>query len=517
MGDRMCIPPWPGAWTLWGLLAAGIWSVMVSRALAERQPIALVQGQSTTVVTEYDIGDAAITNPAVCDFLIRDSQREIYLNSRGPGVVMLTLWDVAGTQRDVIPIEVTDVDLEAVMTTARRQLGDMPQVAFVRRGDRIVMEGEVGSETLLSEVERVAAEHPHLDNRVRIGHEALRDLAAEIERAVGRPGITVRHVKDRLILEGVAYSQTAAQHAEQIARLYSRAVLNLIDVRETQRLPGDRPLVYLDLYFMEIKSEALRHFGIEWYPGAQDRQGGEGWLSSMVGVLFNLLPKIRTIRERGDGKILEHPRLVVKSGDRGEFFSGMEIPYTTEQQIAFKNAGISIDVEPIAYGASVDLKIAVELSVPAAGVNGAIDRRRIATTAYCRSGQSLVLGGLWGAAESTGRNLLPGAVDPSTALFTLAHSRKRQHRETDFVIFVTPRVASVPDSAEAVTTAWQEAVEPPAPPVSKRPSSGHRHGQWHRGARDVRAAVPLTAKPGALPVQSPETRPLIDVPESLQQ
>ncbi len=489
---------------------------------AEQSAQHLVKGESATIQTAYDIGDAAMTDPRVCDFLVRDNRREVYLNARAPGTVMLTLWDLDGAQRDVIPIQVSAVNAAQFEQGLRSSLGLSESVRFVQRGDRIVLEGEVGSEEDLHRIEAATADQPHVESQLRIGATALRKLAEEIEAAVGRPGITVRQVKDRLVLEGIAYSAEAARHAEQIAQIYHRNILNLLEIRETHRNPGKRPLVYLDVYFVELKKNALRGFGVQWYPGAVRKRndGGLGGIvSSTLGFVFDLLPKIRWARERGEGRILEHPQMVVKSGEEASFFSGVEIPYTTDQQVQFKNAGITIHAEPIAYGAEVDLKISVDISAPAAGVDGAIDRRSIATTAYCASGQSLVLGGLWGHHDVTSWNRIPQSVDRESALFTLALSKDFQSRQSDFLIFVTPRVAQGPDSAQAAVERW-EAMRPDDVPASVAPPPRRaRRGsqrEWMRAPSSPPSPSPAVP-PVALQPEAPRNpEAIIALPPSLR-
>ena len=449
--------------TLVALLLCGFIFAAVTTHSAEQHVQQLVSGTSGTINTDYDIGDAAITNPAVCDYVVRDSHREIYLNARGSGTAMLTVWDAKGEKRDVIPIVVSAVDAQAVQTQAQSALGLGHEIRFVSRGDHIVMEGEVDSPETLEKVEAYVARDPHLQSRVRVGAKALGNLAQQVERAINRPGIVVRLVKDRLVLEGVAYSADAAHHAEQIAQIYNSNVLNQIEVRESNRTPGARPLVYLDVYFMEIKKGTLQSFGVHWNPGAarQSRGGAGGGglgigdlLGSTVGFVFDLLPKLRWIHERGAGRVLEHPTLLVKSGESGELFSGVEVPYPSAQQVQFKNIGITIKAEPIASGQDVDLKLAVEVSAPSAGVDGAIDRRNISTSAFCHSGESLVLGGLWGNGRVAGFNRAPAGGDINSSLFNINLSKDSQSRQSDFVVFVTPRIATRPDPANAVVEQW---------------------------------------------------------------
>lgn len=419
----------------------------------ERAPQLLVVGASSTITTDYAIGDAAITNPGVCDYLVRDNRTEVYLNARKAGAAMLTLWDTQGVQRDAMPIQVSAVDLDRLAARVRAdlQLGETVQVR--RQGERLVIEGEVAGEEQRQAVLAYVGREPLLESRVRIGTGALRTLAHTVATAIKRPGITVRTVRDRLVLEGIAYSPEAAQHAESVARLYHDSVLNLIEIRDTQRVPGRRPLVQLDIHFLEVKQGALRAFGIQWNPGATVGDGG--MVASAIGFVTNLLPKLRLARERGEARVLEQPSMVVKSGERGELFSGTEIPYTTEQSVQFKNVGVSIQAEPIVDGDHVDLKIDVAVSAPSAGVDGAIDRRTVATSAYCQNGQSLVLGQLWEHSRATTRNRTPRGAQAGSAIAQLAWSKDFQSRESEFLVFVTPRIVHSAESLPDPRPRWE--------------------------------------------------------------
>lgn len=481
-----------------------IWCMLmlaaISAAFAGDGVQTIVQGQSTTLSRDYTVGDVAVADPRVCDFVVRDSRREIYINARGAGNTTLTIWDDHGVQRDVVPVIVTPVDVAALKHQVQRAAGGAAQVEFVRRGDDIVMVGEVGSEQALSQVQSLTQAEPRLRSEVRLGGAALDTLADTVTKAINRPGITARRVRDRIVLEGIAYSAEAAQHAEKIAAIYNPSVLNLLEVRNTGRSPGERPLVYLDVYFLEVKRSALRSFGIRWSPGASRAnsggQGVGGLLSSSLGFVIDMLPKLQMARERGEARILEHPSLIVKSGEKGDFFSGTEIPYASAQQTQFKEVGIRIEAEPITSGKSVDLKLNISVSAPAAGVNGSIDRRSIATSAYCNDGETLVLGGLWNNGQAVSRNKVPSGVDTSSALFSLALSKDFQSQQSDFLIFVQPRVASANERGTDAMRQWESLQQALTAPPKKVRGAADR---WERAPRGRSAATEPTLPVDAMP------------------
>lgn len=432
-------------------------------------PQNIVRGQSVTIETEYEIGNAAMSDSATCDYVIQGSRREIYLNGKKAGAATLTLWDTQGTRRDVVQVSVSTQDMAQLSQEAAEIFGPGTRLKLSRYGDQVVIDGEAASADEARKIESYVQRNPHVRSVVRMSSAAQSELAQKIETAIEIPGIHVRAVQGHLLMEGLAYSAEASQRAEKIAKLYDTGIMNLIEVKETKRRPGREPMVVLDVYFMEVKKSVIRTLGISWTPGATPQTAGSGTgapvssggmfgdlIGNAVGTVFNLLPKIRWVHETGNGRVLEHPTLLVKSGDSGEMFSGSQVPYYSAQNVQFKDVGIKLQAEPIASGGSVDLKLSATLSTLSAGVNQGIDTHTVSTTAYCRAGESIVLAGLYRNSDAKTWNRLPSGTESSSALFTLALSRDFQSHSTDLVIFVTPRVVEAGEPAQVRLEKFQE-------------------------------------------------------------
>jgi Flp pilus assembly secretin CpaC len=426
-------------------------------------PQNIVRGQTATIETDYEIGNVAIGDQSISDYLIQSNRREVYLNARKAGTTTLTLWDTQGTRRDVIPISVSSQDMGALQQEAAEIFGPGTKLKLSKYGDQVVIDGEATSPAEAEKIESYVQRNPNVRSVAKLSPEAQQTLARKIETAIEIPGIHVRAVQGRLMMEGLAYSAESAARAEKIAKLFDPGIMNLIEVKETKRRPGKEPMVILDVYFMEVKKSAIRTLGISWTPGGTPSGGMSGsggmfgnLIGSAVGTVFNLLPKIRWVHESGNGRILEQPSLIVKSGDAGEFFSGTQVPYYSAQNVQFKEVGIKLSAEPISSGGAVDLKISATLSTLSAGVNQGIDTHTVNTVAYCKAGESLVLANLYRNGDSKTWNRLPQGVDTSSALFTLVASRDFQSHTTDLVIFVTPRVVEAGDTAGPEMARFQE-------------------------------------------------------------
>lgn len=427
----------------------------------------LVKGESKTIQVDYDIGEVAVSEPSICDYIVKENRREIYLNPKKEGRTSLTLWDISGVKRDDFGVSVVAIGMSEILEDARDTFSSNGALEFSIEGGKVAIKGEVTSPTELAKLHLFAASLPQVRLDVRLAEAILNTISSEIEKAIATPGIRVLSIRDKLVLEGTAYNSEASARAEKIARLYDENVINLISTKDSKRNPGIERLIQLDVQFMEVKKNALRTFGINWAPGSTPSSGGanagasQGGLfsgladtaTSLIGFVFNLAPKLKLARQKGDARVLENPSFVVKSGESANFFSGTEVPFYSQQAVVFKNIGVKIDAEPIASNEDVDLKINVTVTSPTAGgVNKGIDTNTISTTAYCKAGQSLALAGIFRNADAKMYNRVPEDMNTSSALFTLFLSRDYMSNRSEFVIFVTPRLVDSKSSVEAATT-----------------------------------------------------------------
>lgn len=438
-------------------------------AAASVEAQTLMKGQAATLNVEYDIGDVAVADPGVCDYLVGQDRRSLYVNGKGAGETTVTLWDSGGEKRDEFTVRVVTTTLKEALERVRDSVGDLKGVRVELRDGHVEVAGEVAEPDDFRQIEQLSRSDPRVRSRVRISRDVVGQVADAVAQAVDVPGVKARAVRDRVVLEGVAHSAADAKRAVEVAKLYAPDVLDLIEVKESGRSVGQGRLIELEFHLMEVKKEALRELGLNWAPGSFPKDaggtasagGGAGLISavgdvgrSLLGFVFNLIPRLRFIRERGDGRVLENPSIVVKSGEEAKIFSGSEVPFLKGEQVQFKKVGVDISAQPIEVPGGVDLKISATLSAPSADIRGAIDTHTISTTAVCPVGQSVVLGNIIRNGDVKMRNRAPRDLDGSSALFTLFLSKDFQSNRSEFVIFVTPRYVEQPSPAEAQLRAF---------------------------------------------------------------
>ena len=429
----------------------------------------LVIGRSITLDTKYEIGDIAITDPSILDYVVRENRKEIYLNPLKEGYVTLTIWNNRDKIQDTVTFNVVSVALDSILQDLKENLRKATGIRInVINNETIVMSGQANSKSELELARNLSNKYAQVQNEVSLSKRVIQVMAQQIEKAVGMPGVHVRSVRGALMLEGVVYSQDAHKKADTIARLYEKDIINVIEVRPSNRRPGKDKSVKIDVYFMEIKNSAIKSFGINWAPGAQIQSAannnvGSGTtfglidVNAIVGFIFNLLPKLRWINETNRGRVLERANFIVKSGQSTDFYSGTEIPYFSSQgKVTFKEVGVSVKASPIVSGNDVDLEIDVGVSAPSSSVSQGIDKNNITTTTYVKSGHSVVLGGLLRNNDTKSYNKVPDGLDTNSALFTLFLSKDFRTNKSQFYIFIKPRIVDQPTGAELELRRWLE-------------------------------------------------------------
>lgn len=442
-------------------------------AFANRVVPILTKGESVTLETEYEIGDVAVSNPKVVDFFVQESRRSLYLNAKEDGFATLTLWSTDSQQQEEIPIQVSSLQKEQIFQMAKEALGSMTTIDFQLRNGLLYIVGEASSPSDFKKIQEFAQQNPQVESEVVLAKPVLNTLIDQILTAIATPGIKVRSVRNQIILEGVAYSEASAKKAHEIAKLYVSDCLNLIEVKNQNRSLGKEKMVQLDLYFMEIQKSALQTMGIQWAPGSFPKSGpanmslggggtnnGVGDLAkSLIGFVLHLIPKIRFMKEHGVGRVLENPTLFVKSGDTATFFSGVQVPYFSQETVQFKEVGVQLQAEPIISGKDVDIKLTASISSPSPHIDGGINTHTVATTAYIPSGQAAVLGGILTNRDIKTYNRIPKELATSTALFTLFLSKDFQSSHSELVLFVEPKIVDPLLPAEEEKKNWEKLEE----------------------------------------------------------
>ncbi len=392
---------------------------------------------------------------------LRDSQ-QLLVAGRKAGTTNIIVYDTSGVRRDEFEVTVIPANLSRVMTNVRELLDDVEGLQFRVINDRVYVQGEVSLDEDLQRVSALADREPLVVSMVRLSPVSQRLLADLIQKEIGVPGVQVRLVSDKILLEGVVHSATASDRAEAIARAYYNNVINVLEIREAERIPGRTDTVVIVVHFVELTKSLVDSWGLQWSPLATESgvefyfqapyDSAEGW-GDVTGyaqaTLYGLLPRLDRARTSGYARVMENPSVAVKSADTATIFSGAKVPFAVmgpsgQITVQYEEVGVTLDVTPFAQGSDVDISVSVEVSalgeIAPSGYQ-MIDTSSITTTEYCRAGESIVIGGLQRLSDRIEYNRIPeGTSETGTPVFTLYKSKDYKKSKSQFLVFVTPQV-----------------------------------------------------------------------------
>ena len=367
-------------------------------------PITLYVGEAH-VLEEPNVRRIAVGNGKVLQATALDD-RQVLVLPEAPGQSTLLLWGRAGAQRTYV-FNVLPADTGRLLAEVRAMLGDTRKVGARVVGDKVLVEGSEVSEEVATRIAEIARRYPQVVNLLpRVGQERM--IAMDVKF------IEIR----RELLEniGVKWSATAQGPSFQVI--------------------GDAH-----------RSAALRPGGAAEGSGLQIAPRIAPFATSLS-IASSLTSMLNLLVQSGDAVILAEPRLSCRSGGSARFVAGGELPIPVAgalgtASVGFKEYGIKFDVSPVATDSGlIAAKIATEISsinfeVAVRQVPG-LTKRRAETDVNLRENETLVIAGLM--TEEGARNMdrVAGASE-LPVLGGLFRSRQFRDRQTELVVFVTPR------------------------------------------------------------------------------
>ena len=170
--------------------------------------------------------------------------------------------------------------------------------------------------------------------------------------------------------------------------------------------------------------------------------------ASSLSIASSLASMINLLVQNGDAVILAEPRLSCRSGGSARFIAGGELPIPITgalgtASVAFKEYGIKFDVNPVASETGViAARVATEISsinfeIAVKQIPG-LTKRRAETDVNLRENETLVIAGLLSEEGTRNMDRMAGASE-LPVLGPLFRSRQFRDRQTDLVVFITPR------------------------------------------------------------------------------
>ncbi|CUZ38354.1 Type IV pilus biogenesis and competence protein pilQ precursor [Serratia marcescens] len=232
----------------------------------------------------------------------------------------------------------------------------------------------------------------------------------------------------------------------------------------------DAPLAQVQLaaHIVTINRESLREFGVRWGLAADDRParplrpGNVGvnlplergavnagfHLARISGRLLSL--ELTALEQENQVEIIASPRLLTAHLQTASIKQGTEIPYEVSSgasgatAIEFKEAVLGMEVTPkVLPDGRITLTLHISQNMPGRAISrGAgealtIDKQEIKTQITVKSGETLVLGGIFQRHSGKTADKVPGLGD-APLLGGLFRQSGAQQKKRELVIFITP-------------------------------------------------------------------------------
>jgi pilus assembly protein CpaC len=405
------------------------------------------------------------------------------------GVCTLSIHDGKDRKLYEFRIDVKKSNLTKVAQEIRALLTDIEGITIKIINNRVVVDGQVLLPRELNRIISVVGQYGDTvaSSLVTLSPIAQKKIAAAIAADIDRPEITVRAVNDKFILEGMAASKDERDRAYQIAQMYvpdlvkeagekdgtiiklrKEFVLNFITIKpEGPKDPGK--IIQLVVHYVELNKNYQKGFRFQFTPTIDDgssvtftndsRTPG-GVISSITGVVSNLLPKLNWAKQYGHARVLQSSTLMVLEGQKGDLKNVTRLPYQTinaqgQPSTGFEEAGIISSITPFILNQRSDsIKLNMDFSMKSllglTDKGPMISNSSLQTVIVVRSGQSAAVGGLISNTSGTDYNTLPKGTN-TDPLISLYASKSFQSNKSQFVVFVTPIIkASASQGAEKI-------------------------------------------------------------------
>jgi general secretion pathway protein D len=247
-----------------------------------------------------------------------------------------------------------------------------------------------------------------------------------------------------------------------------------------------RPELVIDVELLEVDRTRLLEYGLQIAsPESPGISGGANVGSPLTlrdlrslrtsDVLLTNLPGLfyRLLKQDGNTRTLANPQIRASEGMKAEarFGERVPVPVTTfapfasggapQQPITsfnYENIGVNIDITPRTHH---DDQVTLVLRIEVSSISGTgfgdlptFGSRAISTTIRLHDGETNLLAGLIRDDEREVMSGIPGLSDLPIVGRLFAHSRK-ETKETDIVLTLTPRIVRVLDLTEADLRAFR--------------------------------------------------------------
>ena len=196
-------------------------------------------------------------------------------------------------------------------------------------------------------------------------------------------------------------------------------------------------------------------------PAAVGAGSGGAVTFALAGASSLLNIRLSALESSGQGKIISSPKIATLDNTEAFIQSGRRIPYQTVSaegtQTEFVDASVSLKVTPhVTPDGFVSMKIVATNNDADFGATSGgaptIVTREATTEMLVKDGDTVVIGGLYKRTIQESSEGVPGLRDVPV-LGWLFNKKRREDRNEELLIFITPRIIRQPNQQGRIKTA----------------------------------------------------------------
>lgn len=405
----------------------------------------------------------------------------------------------------VYRLTVTSEDLLSLLQEIKALIGNVEGIDIRVVGTQIVIDGAVlvprDMRRVVAVVGKYQTEKKPVINLAEISPLTLKLLAEKMEEEIAggkdRPReIKVKVVNGRFFLEGAVDKTAERETAVKICQAYISERYTLENTAQVQspKIPGlnecvlmvkirqgqpadPDPIISVRVDFVTLDRNYLKNFNFRWAPG-MDLKGEIGYTSdagrfitSFVGLLDSLFPKLDTAASHGYARILKTATLLVRDGENAAKGGGAPPEATISETLklpvmikstanapgSFTTVNVDTYIKVMAKSVPGSDKVNMDVAAKQSEVKGqdpeqgpTILDNTIQTSIVVANGESAALGGL--IAERRNVNIIRDPASPAGStggtnkfeLFDIGRGHNFSDAKVQFIVFVTPEKLRTP-------------------------------------------------------------------------
>ncbi len=411
-----------------------------------------------------------------------------------------------GNLLKVYRVTVTSEDLLSLLQEIKALIGNVEGLDIRVVGTQVVIDGAVlvpkDMRRVVAVVSKYQTEKKPVINLAEISPLTTKLLAEKMEEEIAggkdRPReIKVKVVNGRFFLEGAVDKQAERETAVRICQAYisERYTLENSASVQSPRIPGlnecvlmvkirqgqpadPDPIISVRVDFVTLDRNYLKSFNFRWAPG-MNLKGEVGYssdagkfLTSFVGLLDNLFPKLETAASHGHARILKTATLLVRDGENAAKGGGappeaqisevLKLPVmiqgTANSPGSFTTVPVETYIKILAKSVPGSDKVNMDISAKQSEIKSqnkeqgpTVLDNMIQTSIVVANGESAALGGLIAERRNVDITRDP-ASDGNAAtsaqnkfeLFDIGRGHSFSDSKVQFIVFATPEKLRTP-------------------------------------------------------------------------